>query len=107
MDNNFGSDDDVYFDSHTNALVTRCTKCHAKISLRLQGPMDSPVIKDALRRVLNRVGMCPINEDGSFPPNAHPELSFWGFWQGDKLMKLIDLLVETGVFNHVEPVQPS
>ena len=89
--------DDVYFDSADRAIVTRCTKCQSDIRLRLGGIDDVPTAKQAVIILSETPGMCPPLASGGFAAWAHPELGFYGFWQVDQVLALIDLLGERGV----------
>lgn len=88
--------DQVYFDSADRSLITKCTKCHSAIRLRLGGIGDVATAKRAVTLLSETPGMCPPLESGGFAAWAHPELSFYGYWQIDQVLALIDLLGEQG-----------
>ena len=89
--------DDVYFDPADRAIVTRCTKCQSAIRLRLCGIGDVVTAKQAVTILSQHPGMCPPLESGGFAAWAHPELSFYGYWQIDKVLTLMDVLNQRGI----------
>ena len=92
-------DDEVFFDPADRALITTCTKCKSQMRFRLGPIASAEVAKQAIRKLIDGHvgGPCPIRADGGIAPAAHFELGYWGYWQAEKLLKLIDLLVEKDV----------
>jgi hypothetical protein len=88
--------DQVFFDAADRALITKCTKCQSTIRLRLGSIDDVATAKRAVTLLSETPGMCPPLESGGFAAWAHPELSFYGYWQIDQVLALIDLLGEQG-----------
>jgi hypothetical protein len=89
--------DQIYFDLDDRSVVTECTKCQSMIRLRLGGIGDVATAKRAVTLLSESPGMCPPLESGGFAAWAHPELSFYGYWQIDQVLALIDLLGEQGI----------
>jgi hypothetical protein len=90
-------DDHVFFAAPDRALVTLCTKCQSPIRLHLGSITDAATARQAVKLIAEQPGMCPPLENGSFAAWAHPELSFYGYWQVDKVLALIDLLGQEGI----------
>jgi hypothetical protein len=89
--------DQVFFDATDRGLITKCTKCQSTIRLRLGGIGDVATAKRAVTLLSESPGMCPPLESGGFAAWAHPELSFYGYWQIDQVLALVDILGEQGV----------
>jgi hypothetical protein len=97
-------DSQVFYDDVNHALVTHCTKCQSAIRLRLGPIADAETARNAVRAVADQPGMCPPLIGGGFAVDAHPELSFYGFWQIKKVLALIDILDQQGILRKASPV---
>lgn len=97
-------DSHVFYDDVNHALVTHCTKCQSAIRLRLGAIADAETARNAVRVAADQPGMCPPLIGGGFAVDAHPELSFYGFWQVEKVLALIDILDQQGILRKASPV---
>ncbi len=99
-------DHQVFYDDVNHALVTHCTKCQSAIRLRLGPIADAETARNAVRAAADQPGMCPPLIGGGFAVDAHPELSFYGFWQIEKVLALIDILDQQGILRRASPALP-
>lgn len=99
-------DRQVFYDDVNHALVTHCTKCQSAIRLRLGAIADAETARNAVRAAADQPGMCPPLIGGGFAVDAHPELSFYGFWQIEKVLALIDILSQQGILRDASPALP-
>ena len=86
---------DVWLDLERRHIVTRCMKCGEEVRFSVGGEWPSiDALKAALRSyVEGAIGAaCPPRPVGEIAPAAHFELGYWGIWQIERVLGLIDLL---------------